>query len=76
MLVLLVGVVLVILTVLLVIELFGIVLSLSLGFVTVPGISTLGLGQLVGLSSGDASEHLLGRMMANRLACMMSALPL
>jgi hypothetical protein len=65
---LLVGVVLVVLAVVLVVELLGVLLGLVLGLLAVEEVLSLGLGEAVNLTAGEASEELLGKLVGDGLA--------
>ena len=61
-------VVLVLTTVVLVVEVLGVVASLALSLLTVDVVGTLGLGETVDLSTCEASEELLGELVLDWLA--------
>jgi len=46
----------------------GVVLSIALGTLTVKEVLALGLSEFVDLSTGEASEELLGELVRDRLA--------
>lgn len=62
------GVVVLVTAVLLVVKLVGLLLGLMLGLLAIDEVGTLGLSQPVDLSTGKASDHLLGEAMVDRLA--------
>ena len=53
---------------LLTVHVHGVVLSIALGTLTVEEVLALGLSELVNLSTGKASEELLGELVRDRLA--------
>jgi len=65
---LLVRVVLVLVTVVLVVELLGVAPGVTLGLLAVNVVGTLGLGETVDLTAGEASEELLGEAVRDSLA--------
>lgn len=66
---LLVGIILILSTVVLVVELVGVLTSLALQLLAVVEVLALGLGEPVDLGAGEASEELLGELVAHGLAC-------
>ena len=66
---LLVGIILIILSILLIIELLRLPLRLVLCLLTVDIVHALGLGELVDLRASKAREKLLGELMTDWLAC-------
>lgn len=62
------GIVLVVLTVVVVVHALSILLGLVLGLLAVGEVHALGFGELVDLSTGDASEKLLGELVRDGLA--------
>lgn len=63
-------VVLVHVTVLLLVQVLGLLLSVSLGLLAVDVVQALGLEELVDLGAGDASNHLLCELVLDGLACV------
>jgi hypothetical protein len=56
------------LDIMLVVHLFSVRLCVALRFLLVEEVLALGLDELVDLSTGEASEELLGKLMRDRLA--------
>ena len=57
------------LDVVLVIHGLGVLLGVVLGLLTVDEVHSLGLGELVDLSTGQTDKHLLGELVGDWLAC-------
>lgn len=62
------GVVLLLATVVLVVQVLDVLVSVLLGLVLVPGVGTLGFGEPVDLGTDEADESLLGELVRNGFA--------
>jgi hypothetical protein len=61
-----------VLDVVLIVQMLGVLLGVVLGLLTVDEVQSLGLGELVDLSTGDTDKELLGELVRNWLACKVS----